>query len=118
MPKTLFRPQIDGSGFECVDAIDKKEFDEVHRIFGSAIDDTIDFLKPLYSIALEIYEIRNNLVASVADEVPLNYILHSGIIYCTLDYYYARRFFPRSVSKMKHVQHSSILISSAAPRTV
>ena len=39
MPKTLFRPQIDGSGFEFVDAFDKKEFDGVHRKFESTIDE-------------------------------------------------------------------------------
>lgn len=98
MPKTLFRPRIDGSAFEFSDAISKKEFDDVRRTFESAIDDALDVLKTLYNAALEIYDIRNNLLEAVADDIPQAYILHCGIIYFTLDYYNARRFYPRSIN--------------------
>ena len=99
MPKTLFRPQIDGSRFEFIEEIGKKEINAVRRKFKSAVDDSLDFLNPLYSAALEIYDIKNSLADSVTGEIPPDFILHSGKIYFTLDYYYARRFFPKSVSK-------------------
>jgi hypothetical protein len=109
MPKTLFRPQIDGSGFEFIDEIDKKEIAAVRRKFKSAIKPAINFLKHLYSAAIEIYDIRNSLADSVANEIPPDFILNSGKIYFTLDYYYARRFFPKSVSKN---EKKSILINA------
>jgi len=62
MPKTLFRPQIDGSRFEFIDATAKKGIDGARRKFESAINDSIDIIKPLYSVALDIYDIRNNLL--------------------------------------------------------
>lgn len=99
MPKTLFRPQIDGSGFEFIKEIDKKEIDGVRQKFESAVDDSIDFLKPSYCVALDIYDIKNSLADSVANKIPPDFIRHSGQIYVTLDYYYARRFFPKSVAK-------------------
>lgn len=99
MPKTLFRPQIDGTAFTFIDAVKKTEIVNVRHIFKSAINDTIDLLKPLYSAALEIYDIRNNLIAAVANDIPPAFIRHCGIIFFTLDYYNARLFFPRFLKK-------------------
>ena len=102
MPKTLFRPQIDGSRLEFIEEVGKKEIHAVRRKFRSAIDESIELLKPLYSAAVEIYDVRNGLVESVAGDIPPDFILKSGKIYFILDYYNARLFFLKSVPKKKN----------------
>jgi hypothetical protein len=99
MPKTLFRPQIDNPGNAFADAIEKIEFGQMRRHFLSAVEDAVDMLEPLYRVALDIYDIRNNLSHSVAGEIPPDYMLHGGMIFCVLDYYNARRFLPSTASR-------------------
>lgn len=102
MPKTFFRPQIDGSRFEFIEEIGKNEIHAARRKFRSAVDDSIELLEPFYSAALEIYDIRNSLIDSVAGEIPPDFILKSGKIHFILDYYNARRFSPKSVPKKEN----------------
>jgi hypothetical protein len=92
MPKTWFRPQIDGFQVGTAARADEKEINEIYKRFQLAIDTVCKLLKPAYNGALELYEVKKNLKQWIAKKIPPSRSLHDGLIFVALDYFYSRRF--------------------------
>jgi len=92
MPKTWFRPQIDGLRAPKAVSAKDDEIDEVHKSHQAAIDAVYNRLKPSYNGALDLYKVRKKLEQWVAKKVPDGYSLQNGLIFIALDYFYSRRF--------------------------
>jgi hypothetical protein len=92
MPKTWFRPQIDGPQVGNAGRADENEIDKIHKSFQLAIDAVYNLLKPFYNGALDFYEVRKKLKHWISKKIPPGRSLHDGLIFVALDYFYSRRF--------------------------
>lgn len=92
MPKTWFRPQIDGINVVKVGKADEKENEEIRTRFQMAIDAVYNLLKPFYNGALDLYEVRKKINQWIAKKIPPDRIPHDGLVFVSLDYFYSRRF--------------------------
>jgi hypothetical protein len=92
MPKTWFRPQLDGLRAEKIEGAEEKEIAEIHQRFQLAIDAVCNALRPSYDGALEFYEVKNKLRQWVVKKIPNNRSLQDGLVFVALDYFYSRRF--------------------------
>jgi hypothetical protein len=92
MPKTWFRPQIDGPRVGEAGRVDENEIDKIHKRFILAIDAVYNLLKPSYNGALDLYGVRNKLKQWISKKIPPGRSLHDGLIFVALDYFYSHRF--------------------------
>lgn len=92
MPKTWFRPQIDGLRAAKAAGAEDEEIAEIHKRFQLAIDAVYNLLKPSYNGALELYSVRKKLNQWVVKKIPDSRSLQDGFVFVALDYFYSRRF--------------------------
>jgi hypothetical protein len=95
MPRTLFRPQIDGLSHYPHNPAGESSEDKVRQAFSAAAATVIGDLEGIYDGAVNGYRIEERLTSAIEAALPQDFVWQRGLLIGILDYFHARRFPPR-----------------------
>lgn len=110
MPKTDFRPEIDG--FILLDewTLDDGEISILRQRCSDAVETALDRLRLAFNGAIEFYEVEKWLREWIREGHPQNRGLIPGAVLAALDYYFNRSF-PPGKSSIKKLEFRTYLWS-------
>jgi hypothetical protein len=95
MPRTLFRPQIDGLPHYPHDPNGEASEGEVREAFSAAAATVTGDLEGIYDGAVAGYRIEEKLTSAIEADLHRDFIWQHGLLIGILDYFHARRFRPQ-----------------------
>ena len=95
MPRTIFRPQIDGFAFANSWIFDQNETAQVRAAFAAAVNSALVLLAGPFGAALAFFNVGGTLTNWVASSGLIQYGLCGGMAFGALDYYKAGLVVPR-----------------------
>ena len=102
MPKTLFKPQVDGFAFTNSWTYDQAEIDEINKILAGVIDGLILTIVPMVApvpdpitLAITTAVVGPKIAGLIQGTQPADYGLCGGMAWTALDYFKAGWVVPR-----------------------